>query len=154
MKLHKQRIMKIWSGKSKFHASLLWPWPWSRDLESRSWHTVSPQGTFMPNMKLHKWRIGKIWSGQKNSMQVYRDLELGNVTLGQGHNTPSQQKEYLCQIWKCNYNMLRKYGPDKQNSMQVYCDLDLGVVTLGQGHDTPSHHKEHSCQIWSSINKG
>ena len=87
-------------------------------------------------------------------MQVYCDLDLGKVTLGQGHDTPSQHKEYLIQIWKCNYNMLRKYGPDKQNSMQVYCDLDLGVVTLGQGHDTPSHHKEHSCQIWSSTNKG
>ena len=97
----------------KFHASLLWPWPWGRDLGSKSVHTVSPQGTFMPNMKLHKWRIGKIWSGQKNSMQVYRDLDLGNVTLGQGHDTPSQHKEHLCQIWKCNYNTLRKYGPDK-----------------------------------------
>ena len=31
-------------------------------------------------------------------MQVYRDLDLGNVTLGQGHDTPSQHKEYLCQI--------------------------------------------------------
>ena len=31
-------------------------------------------------------------------MQVYRDLDLGNVTFGQGHDTPSQHKEYLCQI--------------------------------------------------------
>ena len=36
----------------KIHASLPWPWPWERDLGSRSWHTVSTQGIFVPNMKV------------------------------------------------------------------------------------------------------
>ena len=83
----------------KFHASLLWPWPWESDLGSRSWHTVSTQGTFVPNMKLCKWNTGKIRSGQENSMQIYRYLDLRVVTLSQGHDTPSHHKEHLCQIW-------------------------------------------------------
>ena len=31
-------------------------------------------------------------------MQVYCDLDLGVVTLGQGQYTPSHHKEHLCQI--------------------------------------------------------
>ena len=42
--------------------------------------------------------LRKYGPDKQNSMQVYCDLDLGVVTLGQGHDTPSHHKEDSCQI--------------------------------------------------------
>ena len=65
----------------------LWPWPWRYDLVSRIWHTLWPWTTIV-------WNIIQIQHGSEELWPVHGfwvcghcDLDLGDMTLGQGHDT-------------------------------------------------------------------
>ena len=56
------------------------------------------------------------------------DLDLEDMTLGQGHDTPFGNGQQLCEILSESKFTVVNYGPDK--AMQ--CDLDLEDKTLVQ----------------------
>ena len=98
--------------------SALWPWPWRYDLGSRSWHTLGSWTTIV-------WNIIKIQLGTEElcpehrfSIYVHCDLNLGDMTLGQGHDTPLKNGQQLCEILSRSNLALMSYGPD----------TDLGYV--------------------------
>ena len=75
-----------------FGMCALWPRPWRCDLGSRSWHTLWSWAT---NCWTIVWNIIQIqlgseelWPGHGVLVWVHWDLDLGDMTLGQGHDTP------------------------------------------------------------------
>ena len=91
---------------------------------------------------------------------VHCDLGLGDMTLGQGHDTPLVQGhdtpwghgQQLCDIFSRSNIAVRSYGPDTHILLCVHCDLNLGGMTLSQGHDTPLGHGQQLCEILSRSN--
>ena len=85
---------------------------------------------------------------------VHCDLDLRDMTLGKGHDTPLGYGQQLCAIlillFRSNF-AVRSYGPDRF-PVCVHCDLDLGDMTLGQGHDTPLGYGQQLCEILSRSN--
>ena len=77
---------------------------------------------------------------------MHCDLDLGHITLGQGHDTPLGHGQQLCKIFSRSNLAVRSDGPDKDFGC-VHCDLDLRDMTLGQGHDTPLDHGQQLCEI-------
>ena len=66
------------------------------------------------------------------------DLDLGDMTLVQGHDTPLGHGQQLCEILSKSNTAVRSYGPD--TDFRYLCACDLGDMTLVQGHDTPLGH--------------
>ena len=66
----------------------LWPWPWRYDLESRSWHTLGSWTTIVWNIIQIQHGSEELWPGHGFWVCVHCDLDLGDMTLGQGHDTP------------------------------------------------------------------
>ena len=92
----------------------LWPWPWRYDLGLRSWHTLGSWITIL-------WNIIKI---QLGSMELWPGhgfvyvctvtlIDFGDVTSGQGHDTPLGHGQQLCEILSRSDKGLRSYGPDR-----------------------------------------
>ena len=74
----------------------LWPWLLRYDLASRSLHTLGCEIWFKSNMAVRSY-----W--QKCWLSVHCDLNLEDMTLGQGHDTPlvhRQQHSNLGYLWK------------------------------------------------------
>ena len=87
----------------------LWPWPWRYGLVTRSWHTL---GSWTTNVwKIIQIQQGELWSGHWFWVCAHCDLDLGDITLGQGHDTPLGHEPLLCKISRFNMAM-RSYGPD------------------------------------------
>ena len=61
---------------------------------------------------------------------VHCDLDLGDMTLCQGHNTSLRYGQKLCKILSRSNMTVRSYG------FLAYVHCDLGEMILGQGHDT------------------
>ena len=51
------------------------------------------------------------------------DLDLGGITLGQGHDTPLGHGEQLCEILSRSNLAVRSYGPD--TDFQYMCTVTL-----------------------------
>ena len=74
------------------------------------------------------------------------------MTLGQGHDTPFDHRQQLCEILSRSNMAVKSYGPDKHILQCVHFDLGLGGVTLDQGHDKPFGHGQQLCEILSRSN--
>ena len=73
----------------------------------------------------HPWVLDNVWNtiqiqhGSEELWPVHRfwvcvhcDLYLGDMTLGQGHDTPLGHGQQLCEIISRSVKGLRSYGPD------------------------------------------
>ena len=74
---------------------------------------------------------------------MHYDLDLGGMTIGQGHDT------HLCHDNKCEilprFNMaVRSYGTDTLFLVYMDRDVNLRGMTSGQGHDTSLDHGQHA----------
>ena len=67
------------------------------------------------------------------------DIDLGDMTSGQGHDTPLGNGQKLCRIWSWSNIEVKTYGPDT-DLLCMHFDVDLGYIILGQGHDTLLDH--------------
>ena len=90
----------------------LWPWPSRYDLGSKSWHTLGSWTTILWNIIQIQHGSEELWSGQGFWVCVHCDLDLGDMTLGQSHDTPLGHGQQLCEILSRSDNGLRSYGPD------------------------------------------
>ena len=88
----------------------LWPWPWRYDLGSKSWHTLGSWTTIV-------WNIIQIW------VCVHCDLDLGDMTMGQGQDTPLGHGQQLCEILSKSNMAVRSYGQD--TDYQYMCTVTL-----------------------------
>ena len=66
----------------------LWPWSWRYDLGSRSWHIIGSWTTIVWNIIQIQFGSEELWPGQGFLVCMYCDLEIRDITLGQGHDTP------------------------------------------------------------------
>ena len=85
---------------------------------------------------------------------MYCDLDLRDMTLGQGHGTPLGNGQQLCEILSRSNMAAKSYGPDTDFEVCVHSDFDLGDMALGQGHYTPYGHRQQLCEILSRSDKG
>ena len=80
---------------------------------------------------------------------VHFDLDLGGMTLGQGHNTHFGHGQQMCEILSISNMAVRSYGPDTEFG---YVCTVTWRYTLGQGYDTPLGHGQQLCEILSRSN--
>ena len=79
---------------------------------------------------------------------VYCVLDLGDTTLGQGHDTPLGYRQQFCEILSRSNIAMRRYGPDTNLwNVGTVSYIDLGDMTFGQDHDTPLGHGQQLCEI-------
>ena len=76
----------------------LWPWPWRYDLGSKSWHTLGSWTTIVWNIFQIQLRNEELRPGHRFLVCVHYDLDHGDMTLGQGHDTPLDHGQQLCKI--------------------------------------------------------
>ena len=76
----------------------LWPWPWRYDLGLRSWHTLGSWTTIVWNIIRIQLGSEELWPRHRFWVCVYYDLDLGDMTLGQVHDTPLGYGHQLCEI--------------------------------------------------------
>ena len=112
----------------------LWHWPWRFDLGSRSWQTLGSWTTIVWNIIQIKFRSEELWPGHGFWVCVHCGIDLGDLTLVQGHDTPLGHGQQLCEILSRSNLALswRSYGSD--TDFGYACTVTL---TLDQGHDTP-----------------
>ena len=60
---------------------------------------------------------------------LHCDLDLGDMTLGQGHDTPLVHGQQLCEKLSRSNMAVRSYGLDMDFGC-FHCDLDLGDMTF------------------------
>ena len=89
----------------------LWPWPWWYDLGSRS-HRLWSWTTIVWNYVQIEQGSTKLWPGHGSPVCVHCDLDLGDMTLGQGHDTPLGHGQQMCEIISRSDKGVRSYGPD------------------------------------------
>ena len=77
-------------------------------------------------------------------------LDLGDISLGQNHVTPLDQKKQ----WKKYQDPTWEWPPRHHFLVCMLCDLDLDLkdTTLGCGHDTPLGHGQQLCKLLSRSN--
>ena len=90
----------------------LWPWPWRYDLRLRSWHILGSWTTIVWNIiKIPTWQW-ELWPGHEFWVCVQCDLDLRDMTLGQGHDTSFCDGQQLCEILSRSNMAVRSFGPD------------------------------------------
>ena len=124
-------------------------WPWVK--------VTHP--SVIDNNSLIVWNIIQIqlgseelWPGHWFWVFVHCDLDLEDMTLGQGHDTPLGYGQQLSEILSRSNLTVRSYNPGQGFPVYVHCDLDLGDMTLSQGHDTPLGHGQQLSEILSRSN--
>ena len=95
-----------------FGMCALWPWPWRYDLRSRSWHILESWTTIVWNIIQIKLGTAELWPRHRFSVYVYCYLDLGDMTLGQGHDTLLGNGQQLCEILSRSNFATRSYCPD------------------------------------------
>ena len=90
----------------------LWTWPWRYDLESTSWQTLGSWTTIVWNIIQIQLGSEELWPGHGFSVCVHCDLDLGDITLGQGHDTPLRHGQQLCEIISRSDKGVWSNGPD------------------------------------------
>ena len=103
----------------------LWPWPWRYDLGSRSWHILESWTTIVRNIIQKQHCSEELWPRQRFWICVHCDLDLGGMTLGQGHDTFLGHGQQLCEILSRSNRVVRSYGPD--TDLGYVCTLTLTV---------------------------
>ena len=74
---------------------VLWPWPWRYDLGSKSWHTLGSWTTIMWNIIQIQQGSEELWPGHGFWVCWHCDLDLGDMTLYQGHDLGSRSWHIL-----------------------------------------------------------
>ena len=86
---------------------------WKYGLGSRSWHTLWSWATIEWNIIQIQLCSEELWPGHGLPVYVHCDLELGDMTLGQGHDTPLGHGQQFCEIISSRSDKgVRSYGPD------------------------------------------
>ena len=101
----------------------LWPWPWRYDLGSSSWHTLGSWTTIVWNIIQIQLGSEELWPGYGFPVYVHCDLDLTDMTLGQGHDTLFGHGQQLCEILSRSNLAVRSYGPD--TDFQYMCTVTL-----------------------------
>ena len=97
----------------------VWPWPWKYDIGSRS---LESWATIVWNIIPFQHKCRESWPGHWFYLCVHCYLDLGYMSIGQGHGTPLNHGQ---QLWNVKYypnhtlgslsksNMIvRSYGPN------------------------------------------
>ena len=97
-----------------FGMCALWPWPWRYDLGSRSWHPLGSWTTIVWNIIRIQRGSEELWPGQGFLVCVHcdLDLDLGGMTLGEGHDTPLRHGQQLSEILSRSNMAVRRYSLD------------------------------------------
>ena len=95
-----------------FSVYALWPLPWRYELGSRSWHTLGSWTTVAWNIIQIQHGSEELWTGHGFWVCVHCDLDLGDMTLCQDHDTPSGHGQQLCEILSRSNMAVRSYSPD------------------------------------------
>ena len=101
----------------------LWPWPWRYDLGSRSWHTLGSWTTIVWNIIKIQLGSEELWPGHGFPVYVHYDLDLRDMTMGQGHDTPLGHDKQLCEILSRSNLAVGSYGLD--TDFQYVCTVIL-----------------------------
>ena len=113
----------VMAGTQIFSICALWPWPRRYDLRSRSWHTLGSWTTIAWNSIQIQLGSEELWPRHGFPVCVHCDLDLGDITLGQGHNTPLGHGQQLCNILSRSNLAVRSYGSD--TDFQYVCTVTL-----------------------------
>ena len=116
----------------------LWPWSWRYDLGSRSWHTLWSWTTIVWIIQIQQ-NSEELWPGHGFSVCVHCDLDLGDMNLVEGHDTPLGHGTTIVWIIQIQHGS-EELWPGHRFWVCVDCDLD--DMTLGQGQDTPFGHEQ------------
>ena len=81
-----------------FGMCVLWPWPWEYDLGTRSWHTLGSWTILWDIIQIQNCNKELCPDTDFGYVTVHCDLNLGDMTLGQGHDTPFDHGQQLCEI--------------------------------------------------------
>ena len=93
----------------------------------RSWHTLALSSTIMWNIIQIQLNSKKLWYRQRFYLRVHFDLDHGNLTLDQGHDTPLGRVQQVCEILSRSNLAVRSYGIDKDFS--YVCTVTLTLET-------------------------
>ena len=67
----------------------------------------------------------ELWPGHGFPVYVHCDLDLGDMTFGQGHDTTFGHVQQLCEILPRSNSAARSYDPDK--AFGYMCTLTLDI---------------------------
>ena len=109
---------ELWPGHG-FLVFVHWPWPWRYNLGSRSWHTLRLWTTIVWNIIQIQLGTEELWPGHEFLVFVHYDLDLRDITWGQGHDTPLGHGQQLCEILSRSDKGVRR----GQNSEECMCHL-------------------------------
>ena len=101
----------------------LWPWPRRYDLGSWSWHILGSWTTIVWNIIQIQLGSEELWPGHGFPVRVHCDLDLGDMTLGQGHDPPLGHGQQLCEILSRSNLAVRSYSQD--TDFQYVCTVTL-----------------------------
>ena len=93
------------------------------DLGSRSWHYLGSWTSIVWNIIQIQFGSEELWPGHGFTEYVHSGLDLGDMTLGQGHNTPLGHGQQLCEILSRSNLAVRSYGLD--TDFQYVCTVTL-----------------------------
>ena len=88
------------------------PWPWRYDLGSRSWHTLGSWIISVWNIIKIQLCSKEIWPRHRFSVNLHGDLDLGDMILDQGHETPLGHWQQLYEILSRSDLSVKSNGPD------------------------------------------
>ena len=129
------------------HVCAPWPWPKRYDLGSRSWHTLGSWTTIVWNIIKIQLGSEELWHGHRFWVCVHCDLDLGDMTLGQDHDTPLGREQQFCAILSRSKFAVRSYGLDLDfRYMYRICAL----WPWPKRHDLGSR-KWHTLESWTTI---
>ena len=77
--------------------------------------------------------------GHGFSEYLHADLDLEDMALGQGHDTPLGYGQQLCEILSRSNLAVRSWHGHRF-SVCVHSDLNIRDMSLGQDHVTPVGH--------------
>ena len=122
----------------------LWPWPRKYDNGSSSCHTLGSWTTIVWNIIQIQHGSEELWPGRIFPVYVHCDLDLGDMTLGEGHDTPLGHGQQLCELLSRSNLAVRSYGPD--TDLQYICAL----LPSPWGYDLGSR-SWHTLGSWTTI---
>ena len=70
------------------------------------------------------------------------NLDLRDITLGHGHDTPLGHGQHLCEILSRSNMVVKSYGPNTYSGYVCTVTLTFEIMTLGHSHDTPLVHRQ------------
>ena len=105
----------------------LWLWSLRYDLGSRSWHNLGSWTTMnqMLNIIQIQHCSEEMWPGHGFWLYVHCNLDLGDMTLAQGHDTLLGHGQQVCVILSRYKMVVRSYGLDMD--FRYVCTVTLAL---------------------------